>query len=184
MNNQKELTELFACDYVNWRMKISVDNDEYVDFECDISDAICPKTRDIALIIRQLALRLETSNNRLFEQLDKLDLTVISSRHVFFGILLELVFEDRREAKTRVLVQTFDCNWARILATFSLAGYLAYRESTANCQLSGCSKSLQEPTTTSKLASWLSQFLNNEPYVFEWIETNDGWVMVYFKLYQ
>ena len=179
-SDQRELAKFYANDYVRWRLRIMQES-KSIEGPCDTNYTLSVQARaqikTMAPVIRQFAYKLEICNKQLFDQLDQLDLAIISCKHMFFGILLELVFEERCEAKTRMPVQTFECNWARILASFSLAGYLACRGSTAACKTNDSSPtSLPKPTSSSTLAEWLSQFFNNEPLVFEWIEANGGWV--------
>ena len=204
--HNKLQTRLLTTDYIIWRLEKegllknnnnnsndSMSNSaifEKVDLKKNAKFKICS-------IMREMSYEFEKLFNSVYAPLvEQLDLTTNNIKDIFFGIALELFqvntnnkstsYFDRFKRRNSNLSRDnggigFDCNQGRIVGIFSFSGCLAVRSAKIVPFESNSIMIASWKNIVYNIIDWLTQFLNNEPRILDWIENNGGWVRLNFK---
>jgi hypothetical protein len=198
--HNKLQTRLLTTDYIIWRLEkeglfTNINNNstdnmsssvifERVDLKKNAKFKICSIMREMSYEFEKLF------NNTYFPLIDKLDLKINNSKDTFFSIALELFqvntddkstnYFDRFKKRNCITKSGgrigFECNWGRIVGIFSFAGCLAIKSAKITQFESDSNIITSWKNIIYNIIDWLTQFLNNEPRIFDWIENNGGWV--------
>ena len=156
MNIQKSQTKLLVQDYVGWRLAKAGHTQWHRNNKTDLERN---STIKLFAAMRMMALKFET----VYRQ-QHIELTVFNCKDTFTAIVCQL-FELDNGAVSDEPNKYICCNWGRIVGLLAFTGCLAiqlFNKQSVNLIYS--------------LTSLLVDFLNNDKRLFEWIESNGGWV--------
>ena len=197
--HNKLQTRLLTTDYIIWRLQKEGLFKNINNQTDDMSNSVIFEKVDlkknakfkICNIMREMSYEFEKLFNNIYVPLvDQLDLKTNNFKDIFFSIALELFQVNTNNKSTSYFDRFkrrnsnhnggggigFECNWGRIVGIFSFSGCLAVKSAKIIPFESDPNMIVSWKNIVYNIIDWLTQFLNNEPRIFDWIENNGGWV--------